>query len=80
MLLYVYFFLLVSAVVGIVIYIVKSQVCPKDKVIADFYSGRIKENKRKVFISHLGTCEKCQERLHNFKPGRKIEDHLIDKK
>lgn len=29
-------------------------------------------------IRHLGICEKCQEKLHNFKDEDYIEDHLID--
>lgn len=29
-------------------------------------------------IRHLGLCESCQNRLHNYKEEDYIEDHLID--
>ncbi len=29
-------------------------------------------------IRHLGICEKCQDKLHNYKNEDYIEDHLVD--
>lgn len=50
---------------------------------ADLYEyqyGRIPRGTRRYqhIITHLSTCELCQEQLRVIQAGKSIEDHLID--
>ena len=51
-----------------------------DEEIRDVMTNRINKYSEKYdrIIRHLGLCEKCQTRLHNFDPKDNLEDHLID--
>ena len=54
--------------------------CLEEWEIRDFLTGRSKKNEdqhRRV-ITHLGHCEKCQDKLHRIQKGLPIEDHLVD--
>lgn len=68
-------FLLV--IVEIIVKIVRNSKCLDSDDIADFMSNQLTENERDYVIAHLGRCKKCQERLHEYNFGKKIEDHLI---
>ncbi len=52
----------------------------EDWELRDFKAGRSKNNdkRRRRVISHLGHCEKCQEKLHRIQRGLPLEDHLVD--
>ena len=54
--------------------------CLEEWEIRDFISGRSKKNEQKHrrVITHLGHCEKCQEKLHRIQKGLPLEDHLVD--
>ncbi len=57
--------------------------CIDDQTMEDFFNGRLKKDDaaRRQVITHLGHCEKCQQKLFEIQKGRKnpLEDHLIDK-
>lgn len=55
--------------------------CPSDEVLTAFWRGKLRPGSEphRQLITHLGTCEKCQERLHLLRQGLPLEDHLIDK-
>ena len=66
--------------VKIVSQIIGQQQCLTDDDIRNYMLGRLHndDNKYHRFIGHLGNCEKCQQRMHDYKPSDNIEDHLID--
>ncbi len=51
-----------------------------DETLNAFYKGKIKRDGEEYgsIIAHLGSCENCQNRLHQFDPNNLIEDHLIE--
>ena len=54
--------------------------CVDEKTLRDFVYGRLKkyESKHRTVISHLGQCEKCQEKLFRIQHGKPLEDHFIE--
>ncbi len=60
--------------------IILERKCIDDETFEKFKSGKLKErdykNYRRV-ISHLGICEKCQEKLNEITFGKPLEDHLV---
>lgn len=54
--------------------------CPSDETLTAFWRGKLRHGSdpHRQLIAHLGTCEKCQERLHILRKGLSLEDHLID--
>lgn len=55
--------------------------CPSDEMLTAFWRGKLRPGSEphRQLITHLGTCEKCQDRLHTLRKGLPLEDHLIDK-
>ena len=60
--------------------IIRQQKCLSDEDIRNYMLGRLHGNDSEYHrvIGHLGNCEKCQQRMHDYKPADNIEDHLID--
>ncbi|MEQ8702889.1 MAG: hypothetical protein RIC19_03160 [Phaeodactylibacter sp.] len=54
--------------------------CPSDEILTAFWRGKLRAGSEphRQLITHLGTCEHCQERLHLLRKGLPLEDHLID--
>ena len=83
-------FILISflGVVAVVRQIIGNQKHLTDDTIRRFFINQLSEREHDRTTAHLGICEACQERLHNF--GKKqplkdqkkqpLEDHLIDPK
>jgi uncharacterized membrane protein len=69
-----------SVAIGIIIQIIRQQKCLNDNDIRNYMLGRLHSNEKEYHrvIGHLGNCEKCQQRMHDYKPSDHIEDHLID--
>lgn len=69
----------VAAVIKILKQIIAERKCVTDFEIRKFYNGTLKgdDEKYRRFISHLGICEKCQGRLHNFQAGDDLVDHFV---
>lgn len=57
------------AVTKMVLKIVEQHKCLDDDLLLDFFKGKLskKEDLRRKVISHLGVCEKCQQRLIELK-------------
>lgn len=72
----------ILAVLKIVQQIVAERKCATDFEMSKFYNGTLKRNDAayRRFIAHLGICEKCQNRLHNFQQGDDSVDHLMHNK
>lgn len=53
--------------------------CPSNEVLRLFWRGKLRPGSEahRQLITHLGTCEACQERLHDLRKGPPLEDHLI---
>ncbi len=68
----------IAAVIKILRQIIAERKCASDFEIGKFYNGSLKQNDTayRRFIAHLGICEKCQNRLHNFQQGDDLVDHL----
>lgn len=49
-----------------------------DDTIRRFLLNQLSEREHDRMTAHLGICEACQERLHNFGKKRPLEDHLVD--
>ena len=60
--------------------IISQQKCLSEEDIRNYMLGRLYKNDKEYqrVIGHLGNCEKCQERMHDFKPTDHLEDHLIN--
>ena len=58
----------IVSVIKILSQIVSQRKCVTDFEIQEFYKATLKQddNAYRRFIAHLGICEKCQLRLHNF--------------
>ncbi|MEL6867775.1 MAG: hypothetical protein AAFP19_25340 [Bacteroidota bacterium] len=75
---------LLLPIIGLVISkvreIIQQYKCLDDHTIHAFMTGRLRKDTKAYdqAIAHLGLCEKCQEKLHNFDEKKPIEDHLID--
>ena len=55
--------------------------CVDDDLLLDFYKGKLskKEDLRRKVITHLGVCEKCQQKMINLKDEKPdLEKHLVD--
>ena len=48
--------------------------CFDDEVLNDYYHGRLKrqEDLRRQVVTHLGLCEKCQQKMFDLQNNRKI--------
>lgn len=46
--------------------IIKMRACFEDEVLGDYFHGRLnrEEELRRSVVSHLGVCEKCQEKMY----------------
>ena len=68
------------AIARIISQIFVQQKCLTDDDIRNYMLGRLFENDNQYHrvIGHLGNCEKCQQRMHDYKPSDPIEDHLIN--
>ena len=62
---------LIAAALAFTIYkhfkkVIKMRSCFEDEVLADYFHGRLKreEDLRRSVVSHLGVCEKCQEKMY----------------
>ena len=54
--------------------------CPDDDDLRNFFMQRLREKEKARITSHLGICEKCQDRLHELTRNQgDIEDHLVEK-
>jgi anti-sigma factor RsiW len=75
-------FMLISflGVVAVVRQIIGNQKHLTDDIIRRFLLNQLSEREQDRTTAHLGICEACQERLHNFGKQRPLEDHLIDPK
>ena len=80
MILYILIAICLVAVIRIGIQIINQQQCISDEDIRDYMLGRLhgNDNEYHRVIGHLGNCEKCQQRMHDYKPSDHLEDHLID--
>ena len=70
----------IAAVIKILRQIASERKCATDFEIGKFYKGTLKHNDAvyRRFIAHLGICEKCQTRLHDFQKGDDLVDHFLD--
>ncbi len=73
-------FLCLAVIIRVIIQIIGQQRCLSDQDIRDYMLGRLHKNDKEYHrvIGHLGNCEKCQQRMHDYKSSDHIEDHLID--
>ena len=80
MILYILIAISLVAVIRVGIQIINQQQCISDEDIRDYMLGRLHDNDNEYHrvIGHLGNCEKCQQRMHDYKPSDHLEDHLID--
>ncbi len=71
-----------SLVARVMIRIIGQQKCLSDEEIRNYMLGRLHgdDDAYHRVIGHLGNCEKCQQRMHDYKPSDHIEDHLINDK
>ena len=79
----VFFLLLLGSIVAVIAtvrQIMGNQKHLTDNVIRKFLLNQLSEREQNRTTAHLGICEACQERLHNFGKKRPLEDHLIDPK
>lgn len=77
----VFFLLLLGAVVAVIAtvrQIMGNQKHLTDDIIRKFLLNQLSEREHDRTTAHLGICEACQERLHNYGKKRPLEDHLID--
>ncbi len=78
-----FFILLLGSFVAVIILvrqIIGNQKHLTDDIIRRFLINQLSEREHDRTTAHLGICEACQERLHNFGKKRPLEDHLIDPK
>ncbi|MFK8007222.1 MAG: hypothetical protein AB8H03_12670 [Saprospiraceae bacterium] len=75
-------FIIVSflGVVAVVRQIIGNQKHLTDEIIRKLLLNQLNEREHDRTTAHLGICEMCQERLHNFGKKRPLENHLIDPK
>lgn len=73
-------FIALAAIVKVLLQIAGQQKCLSDEEIRNYMLGRLHGDDEAYYrvIGHLGNCEKCQQRMHDYKPSDNIEDHLID--
>ncbi|MFK7771287.1 MAG: hypothetical protein AB8F94_04070 [Saprospiraceae bacterium] len=76
----IFIFISFLGVVAVVRQIIGNQKHLTDDVIRKFLINQLNEREHDRTTAHLGICEACQERLHNFGNKRPLEDHLIDPK
>lgn len=69
----------IFGVIGVLRQILNNQKHLDDKTLRNFLLKRLSDKEKRRVTSHLGICEKCQEKLHEFTFGKPIEDHLIDR-
>lgn len=45
--------------------------CFDDEVLNDYFNGRLKreEELRRAVVTHLGVCEKCQQKMYDLQGG-----------
>jgi hypothetical protein len=65
-------------VINIIAKIIESRKCIDDDTMRDYFKNTASQKQRDYIMSHLGYCEKCQERFHSTNFGNKVEDHLQD--
>ncbi len=70
----------IITVIAVVRQIMGNQKHLTDDIIRRFLINQLSEKEHDRATAHLGICEACQERLHNFGNKRPLEDHLIDPK
>lgn len=70
-------FLIVAsfAVIKIIIQIINERKCLDDSSIRLFMLNRLSEKERKRVISHLGICENCRDKFHDFEFGKSSNNH-----
>ena len=80
MILYILIAISLAAVISVLVKIVRQQKCISDEDIRNYMLGRLHDDDSEYHrvIGHLGNCEKCQQRMNDYKPSDSIEDHLID--
>ena len=54
--------------------------CVDEETLRDYLYGKLRRdpNHHRQVTSHLGLCEKCQEKLFEIQKGKPLEDHLVD--
>ena len=80
MILYILIAISLVVVIRVIMRIARQQKCISDADIRDYMLGRLHDNDTEYHrvIGHLGNCEKCQQRMNDYKPSDTLEDHLID--
>lgn len=58
------------AVIKIFMQIINERKCLEDSSIRMFMLNRLSERERKNLTAHLGICEKCRDKFHNFEFGK----------
>lgn len=56
--------------------------CFNDEILDDYFHGRLKreEDLRRKVVTHLGLCDKCQQKMYELQSGQdsSIDQQLAD--
>lgn len=78
---YAIFILIAAAGVGRIVYqLIQQRRCLTDEEVSDYFSGWLDKNSPagKRLTAHLGTCEKCRNKMLNHNRNDEIINHLIE--